>query len=406
MNTMIESSAATEVPAGAAEDPSEQIPAAEFLVEELPVGPAPAPSASGTPDRSQRCRRLIGMVAVAVLAGATGSALTLAASGTDPSTALRNASADQSSRLGGTALDVAGVVAAVEPAVVSIEVTGSRGGVGITGAGTGVILSADGDVLTNAHVVEGASRIRVTLTGEAQSRDAELVGSDTGADLALLHIPGASGLSTAALGRSSDVRVGDDVVAIGNALALRGGPTVTRGIISALDRTLEAEAGVMTGLVQTDASISSGNSGGPLVSAAGEVIGINTAVATADRGSAAENIGFAIPIDRALPVAQRLRAGSPAPELSYLGVTSTDPDDGSRAARIVEVVTGSPAAAAGLQPGDLVTHVAGRAVAGSAELGGLLREHRPGERVPLSVIREQSGLTLEVTLGTRSATSG
>lgn len=401
-------SAENQVPAGIAEDSPEQIPAQELPVEPS-AGPAPAPSAlsaAGTPARSERSRRLVGMVAVAVLAGAVGSALTLAVSGTDRRAALGGASAIPSSRLSGATLDVAGVVAAVEPAVVSIEVTTDRGSFGATGAGTGVIVSADGDVLTNAHVVEGASSIRVTLTGESQSRDADLVGSDPGADLALLHISGATGLPTAELGRSSDVRVGDDVVAIGNALALRGGPTVTRGIISALDRSLEAEAGFMTGLVQTDAAISSGNSGGPLVSATGQVIGINTAVATAGRGSAAENIGFAIPIDQALPVVQRLRAGLPVPEVAYLGVTSADPDDGSRAARIIGVEAGSPAAAAGLHSGDLVTHVAGRAVAGAAELGGLLREHRPGEQVPLSVIRDRAALTLVATLGGRSASPG
>jgi putative serine protease PepD len=196
-------------------------------------------------------------------------------------------------------------VAKAEPSVVSIQTNTVRG----TAAGTGVILSSDGDILTNAHVVAGASTVLVTLIGESQPRTARVVGADSVADLALLHIDGASGLRAATLGTSAGVAVGDDVVAIGNALALRGGPTVTRGIISALDRTLESNAGTMTGLIQTDASISSGNSGGPLVNALGEVIGINTAVAASGGGTAAENIGFAIAIDRALPVVDRLRAG-------------------------------------------------------------------------------------------------
>ena len=173
-------------------------------------------------------------------------------------------------------------------------------------------MSSDGEILTNAHVVEGASTVKVTLAGEAQSRDADVVGTDVANDLALLKLSGVSGLPAAALGESDEVRVGDDVVAIGNALALRGGPTVTRGIISALDRTLDTQDATMTGLIQTDASISSGNSGGPLVDATGKVIGINTAVAASGGGTAAENIGFAIAIDTAKPVIERLRNHTPA----------------------------------------------------------------------------------------------
>jgi putative serine protease PepD len=141
------------------------------------------------------------------------------------------------------ALDVAGVVDAVGPAVATIQtrVGGSFGGSG-GGAGTGVVLSADGEVLTNAHVVDGATTIYVTLAGESQSRTATLVGADEAADLALLRIDDAAGLPTATLGSSSSLAVGDDVVAIGNALALRGGPTVTRGIVSALDRSLDTGA--------------------------------------------------------------------------------------------------------------------------------------------------------------------
>jgi putative serine protease PepD len=330
------------------------------------------------------------------VAGAAGGALTLAVTGRDAPSA-RAGTLLPSSRLAGEALDVAGVVSAVEPAVVSIEVSIGRGGVG---SGTGVILTAGGEVLTNAHVVDGAGQIRVTLAGEAQARDAEVVGVDSNADLALLRIQGASGLPTARLGDSSAVQVGDDVVAIGNALALRGGPTVTRGIVSALDRSLDTDTGTMTGLLQTDASISSGNSGGPLVNAYGEVIGINTAVATGGRTSAAENIGFAIAMDRVLPVVERLRGGAATP-VGFLGVSTADPTDGSRAAVIVNVEAGSPAATAGLQAGDLLTHVAGKAVAGAAELAGVVADHQPGETVDVSVIRAGQPLTVPVTLGTR-----
>ena len=372
-------------------------------VEPPPSAPPPPPPLPATAGRDGRARRAAALVVLALVAGAAGGTLTRAVDGAGSPTAPATSTAitRPASSLSGESLDVAGVVAAVEPAVVTVEAGYAGGRFAAIGAGTGVILTADGDVLTNAHVVEGASQIRVTLAGESSARDADLVGSDASADLALLHIRGASGLPTAALGQSAGVQVGDDVVAIGNALALRGGLTVTRGIISALDRSLETETGAITGLIQTDASISSGNSGGPLVNAAGKVIGINTAVATGGRSGSAENIGFAIAIDRAFPVVDRLRSGAPAPAAAWLGVSTTEPADGSRGATIAGVEPGSPAAAAGLRVGDLVTHVAGRAVAGPDELAGAVQEHRPGERVDVDVIRGGTGLTLGVILGTR-----
>jgi S1-C subfamily serine protease len=358
-----------------------------------PAGPS-GPEGTKSPGRT---RWVAGAALLALVAGAGGSAVTLAVTGRNTTPAARAAGTLlPSSRLAGETLDVAGVVSAVEPAVVSVEASLGRG----VGSGTGVILTAGGEVLTNAHVVDGASQIRVTLAGEAQARNADVVGVDSAADLALLQIRGASGLPTARLGDSSSVQVGDDVVAIGNALALRGGPTVTRGIVSALDRSLDTDTGTMTGLIQTDASISSGNSGGPLVNAYGEVIGINTAVATGGRTSAAENIGFAIAMDRTLPVVERLRGGAATP-VGFLGVSSADPTDGSRAALIVNVEAGSPAATAGLQVGDLLTHVAGKAVAGSAELAGVVADHQPGETVEVTVLRAGQVMTVPVTLGTR-----
>jgi S1-C subfamily serine protease len=248
------------------------------------------------------------LVAVALLAGSTSAVVTRALEPAPAATTVVVAAAP-SSQLSGQSLDVAAIVAKVEPAVVSVEATSDQGMFGSTAAGSGIILTADGEVLTNAHVVEGASSIKVTLNGQSQARDATLIGLDQANDLALLRINGASGLPTATLGKSADMRVGDDVVAIGNALALDGAPTVTTGIVSGLNRSLQSTGSSMSGLIQTDAPISSGNSGGPLVNAAGEVIGINTAVATSSQSTTAENIGFAIPIDKALPVVEQLRAG-------------------------------------------------------------------------------------------------
>ena len=377
-----------------------------------PFGPVPAPPPvvaptppadgrpAGGPAQPGGRRALATMAVVALVGGIVGAGVTRALDGRTGSAsapaAATAAGTGRSAVLNGAKLDVAGVVAKVEPAVVSIQVSLGNGG---SGAGTGVILSSRGEILTNAHVVEGAIAIRVTLAGESQARSAELVGSDPGADLALVTIPGASGLPTAELGRSSAVAVGDDVVAIGNALALRGGPTVTRGIVSALDRSIDSDGGnTITGLIQTDASISSGNSGGPLVNAAGQVIGINTAVASAGRGTATGDIGFAIAIDQATPVLDRLRGRTAAVSKGFLGVSTADPSDGSRGATVMSVAGGSAAAGAGIQAGDLITAVDGKAVDGAAALAAAVRAHRPGESVDLQVIRGGNQRSLKATL--------
>jgi putative serine protease PepD len=173
-----------------------------------------------------------------------------------------------------------------------------------TGAGTGIVLE-EGLVLTNAHVVGGADA--VTVTGaDGRVRRATIVAGDASSDIAVLRVEDATGLVPATLGSDDDVAVGDDVVAIGNALALEGGLTVTRGIVSALDRSIETATGTLEGLVQTDAAISSGNSGGALVNAVGQVIGVNTAVASSGGPVTASNIGFAISIDHAMATVDRL----------------------------------------------------------------------------------------------------
>jgi S1-C subfamily serine protease len=208
--------------------------------------------------------------------------------------------------------NLADLVARVQPSVVSVETLVVRGAYTTTGAGTGIILTPDGQVLTNAHVVVGASAIRVSIAGVSGTRPATLIGADPGADIALLRVNDVSGLQTATIGSSSGLRIGSDVVAIGNALNLEGGPSVTRGIISALGRTLTTSTGVsLAGMIQTDAAISSGNSGGPLVDMQGRVIGVNTAAASSGGGVEVESISFSIPIDRAMQVANSLRSQAP-----------------------------------------------------------------------------------------------
>ncbi|MDP9440858.1 MAG: trypsin-like peptidase domain-containing protein, partial [Actinomycetota bacterium] len=302
----------------------------------------------------------------------------------------------------GSPLDIQGVLDKVQPAVVAIGVAGFEG----RGAGTGMILTPDGEVLTNNHVVEGAARIQVTLNGESEPRQADMVGADASADLAVIKIRGASGLPTVDLGSSAAARVGDDAIAIGNALALPGGPTVTQGIISAKDRTL----GGLDGLIQTDAAINRGNSGGPLVNAAGQVIGINTAVIRGG-GSEAEGIGLAIAIDPAKQIIEQLRQGGlPPDQRAFLGVSTQDlsPEvkeniqtGANSGAVVAEVVAGSAAAAAGLRRFDVIVRIDGKEVRGAANVGSTIRSKKPGDEVQIEYFRGDERRTATVTLGTR-----
>jgi putative serine protease PepD len=193
---------------------------------------------------------------------------------------------------GGTT-QVAKVADAVAPSVVTISATVSGGFGPGESVGTGVIISSDGDILTNAHVVEGATTVQVRLMGETEPRSGRVLASDAENDLALVKID-VTGLAAAVFADPKTTKLGDPVIAIGYALNLDGGPSVTLGIVSALDRTITTESGALNNLIQTDAAISSGNSGGPLVNEQAQVVGINTAVARGDNSTAANNIGFAI----------------------------------------------------------------------------------------------------------------
>jgi putative serine protease PepD len=205
------------------------------------------------------------------------------------------------------AIDVGGVVGALADSVVSVETTAHarRGPFNqeVEGAGTGVVIGDAGLVLTNAHVVEGADTVTVRLAADTGAREAVVLALYEDADIAVLQVDDPTGLVPAQVAAEGSVAVGDDVVAIGNALALDGGMTVTRGIVSAVDRSIESDSGTLTDLIQTDAAISSGNSGGPLVNAAGQVIGINTAVAASTGTVQASNIGFAISITHVVEIA-------------------------------------------------------------------------------------------------------
>jgi putative serine protease PepD len=301
-----------------------------------------------------------------------------------------------------TSGDVQSILAKVQPGVVFVRTQASRSGRFFAqGAGTGMVLTPDGEVLTNAHVVAGATSIKVTLSGESQERDATLVAADTAHDVALLKIKDAGGLPTVSLGNSGDLKVGDDVVAIGNALALRGGFTVTRGIVSALNRSIDGDNGTLTGLIQTDAAINPGNSGGPLVNAAGQVVGINTAVAGGTSNEPAQNIGFALAIDRVKPLLDQLRKGqsAAATPTAYLGV-STQPAAGT-GAEVVSIGPGSPAAQAGIQVGDVILSVDNQPVVDADSLGSAITAHKPGDKVTVTWQRNGARQSASVALGSR-----
>lgn len=295
-----------------------------------------------------------------------------------------------------TAIDVPAAVAAVEPSIVAVSADIEEGGVRGHAVGTGVVLTADGELLTNAHVVANATEVRVRLHGETEPRSAQVLAADAANDLALLRVD-ATGLTPAVFADPSTVAVGDEVVAIGYALDLDGDPTVSKGIISAIGRTMITDLGALDGLLQTDAAISSGNSGGPLVNARGEVVGINTAVYRGDATTAANNVGFAIGTARVLPRVDDLRAqaaGAPKTE-GYLGVSLEQRTDGGQGALITSVEDDSPAADAGIRVGDVVTEVDGAAITGTGGLIAAIRATAPGTALDITITRD--GTTKHVT---------
>jgi putative serine protease PepD len=348
-------------------------------------------------------RRLAGAAAAAaLLVGAVIGGVVGANTVDTGTTTVRAAPPSNNSSVLAQPRDVQGVLAKVEPGIVFVRTQASRGGRFFpeSGAGTGMILTADGEVLTNAHVVAGATSITVTLNGETRARPADLIGADSSADVALVRIRGASKLPTVSLGRSSDLKVGDSVIAIGNALDLEGGLTVTEGIVSALDRSLSDASGSLHHLIQTDAAINPGNSGGPLVTADGLVVGMNTAVA-----GEAQNIGFALAIDTVKPTVDGIRSkpsgssgDTQAGTGAFLGVSTQASGAG---VLVRDVVAGSPAEKADLQAGDVIVSVDGHRVTGPDQLGTMISDHKPGDQVDLTWQRGADTKSARVTLVSR-----
>ena len=269
-----------------------------------------------------------------------------------------------------------------------------------TGVGSGIILDKAGNILTNNHVVEGADLVTVTLN-DGRSYPATLVGSDNITDLAVMKISAAK-LNPAKFGKSSELQVGEDVIAVGHALGLKGGPTVSKGVVSALERTIQTDAQkAMVDLIQTDASINPGNSGGPLANSRGEVIGINTAIITGSNG-----IGFAINIDDAHVVVDQILVFGNVLR-GFLGITPFNVTDSIReqinlpvsdGVIIAGIVSGFPAEESGLQPEDVIVMLNKTSIENSGDLSKFLLNNPPGSEVEVRFYRRGELKNVELVL--------
>lgn len=303
----------------------------------------------------------------------------------------------------GPPLTTAQIAAAVDPAIV--DITASLADHGVVAVGTGMVLTSSGEALTNNHVVQGASRIRVLIGGSGAAHTAHIVATDPAADVAVIQIAGVSGLATITAGDSSTVAVGDRVVALGNALGRQGAPSVAPGRVTALEQTVTASdqggrnAETLTGLIQMNARIQPGDSGGPLVNDRGQVIGMDTAAARRRSSGAIE--GYAIPINTVLSLAHQLEQGAgvsassptPAQQRALLGVQVQD--GGGFGAEVIGVEEDGPAAAAGIRSGDTIVGFDGESIDSATALGSALRAHEPGDRVRVEWVdpagRQHSG---------------
>jgi S1-C subfamily serine protease len=303
----------------------------------------------------------------------------------------------------GTKADVVAVADRVRPAIVQLKVERGR-----SGSGSGVLFRSDGHLLTNAHVVEGATSVTVVLSS-GRELDARVVGSDAVSDTAVVKIDGGP-FPVAELGSTVDLKVGQEAIAIGSPLGLSGGPSVTAGVVSALHRSLSTRTGQqLADMVQTDAPIAPGSSGGALLDAGGRVIGITTAVAVSDAG--ADGFGFATPIDAARSAAEQLIATGRVVTV-WLGVQGKDLDgptaeelkvDGG--ALIEQVMAGSPAERAGLSARDVILRVDGQPVTSMSVLVRAVRAHRPGDVFTVEIVRDKQRHGMTVTVVERPAGS-
>ncbi|HVE75455.1 MAG TPA: trypsin-like peptidase domain-containing protein [Actinomycetota bacterium] len=350
---------------------------------------------------------LVVVAIIGAMLGVLGYGLVDNLQGRDPGSSILPAPSDKSAPPAPVEGSIAAIVEQVRPSIVSVRTTASSGfpldPEAPEGAGTGIIIDAQGYILTNAHVVTQAQSIEVVLSTGTQF-PAQIVGQDELTDLAVVKID-APDLRPASIGDSGNLRVGDHVIAVGHALALPGGPTVTEGIVSALNRKVrEPNGALLENLIQTDAAINPGNSGGPLLDGAGNVVGVNTVIA-----SLAQNIGFAIAISPARPIIDQLvKEGRIVRPI--LGVAMEDVDatvarqydlSVEKGALILEVTPGSGAAEAGLRAFDVVIEMDGTAINDSSDARKAIEAHKPGEEIAVTVVRGREELRVRALLGRR-----
>jgi S1-C subfamily serine protease len=415
------SAASTPPPYGTEPDGPEPTSPGEPTIPSAAWVPAPPPRSTvgsgGSHERASGMRTAIAAAVVGAVVGALAAGGIVAAVDDNGNTRTiveapaTNANARPAAVIQSPG-DIQAILAKVTPAVVRINVTINSGFNGSEqGVGTGFIIDSDGVIVTNAHVVENADSVVVQLSNGRQV-NGRVLGASSESDLAVVKIDGKN-LPTVQLGNSDNLEVGDQVVAIGNALGLEGAPTVTSGIVSGLNRVLQEPAsngnpdGVqIPNTIQTDAAINPGNSGGPLVDANGDVIGINTAIANP---SESNNVGFAIAITPAKPVIDSLRNGQ-QPHLAFLGVgtqaVTSDVKDQfnlrvDQGAYVTSVSNGSAADSAGIRQGDVITKVAGKAVTSSEDVINAVRAHAPGDKISVTVNRNGTQKTVQVTLRAR-----
>jgi S1-C subfamily serine protease len=377
-----------------------------------PAPPAPpgAPvTGSPAPRPGRRRRAVAASVLVAAALAGFGIGRVVQQNGTG---ATGNAAA--------ATLSLAQLEAKVDPALVDVVSTLDYGEG--EAAGTGIVLTSSGEVLTNNHVVDGATSIEVTDVGNGKTYSATVVGYDVTSDIAVLQLKDASGLDTATLGNSTAMAVGQSVVGIGNAGGAGGTPSVATGTVTALGQDITASdessgsSEQLTGLIETDADIQAGDSGGPLVNMSGQVVGIDTAGSStfqfqpggSENGSGSSSDGFAIPIDGAAAIAREIESGQSSSSVhigasAFLGVemASTSGHDGSQVgvsgASIGGVVSGSPAATAGLSQGDTITSISGHTVSSSTSLRDVLLGYHPGQEVSVTWV-DSSGSSHTATV--------
>jgi S1-C subfamily serine protease len=361
------------------------------------------------PPRRSHKRGLVITAVVALAAGATAGGLI---------GSMNHGVVGTATATSNTSLSASEIAKRVDPALVDIVSTNSVQG--STSAGTGIVLTSNGEVLTNNHVIRGSTSIKVTDVGNGKTYTATVVGYDASDDVAVLQLQNASSLTTASLGDSSSVQTGDEVTALGNAGGKGGTPSVASGTVTDLNQSITASdegSGVseqLTGLIETNADIQPGDSGGALVNDHGQVIGINTAASTGFQfqgQSQDSQQSYAIPIDKAETIAGQIEAGQGSSTVhigatAFLGVATTGSDSGgfggfggqgSTGAVIAGAVSGSPAAKAGLTAGDTITSVGGQSVSSATDIQQVLVKYHPGDKISVEWV-DQAGQSHSATV--------